>query len=103
MKAKTSNLLESLTEKLEKVIEQEIRPTLRMHNGNIHLKNIDNGDIRLVFTGACKTCPSAQLTIEDVVIRILKEKFGDTVKNVYMVNETNEDMLSFAKKLLNKK
>lgn len=90
-------------QEIENVIEQEVRPILRAHGGDLCINHVTNGHIRIEFTGACKACPSAQFTIEDVVMKALKAHFGEKIKSVSIVNNTDEEMLSFAKKLLSKK
>lgn len=95
--------LDSFRQEIEEVIEQDVRPILRAHGGDVYIKSVDEGNVRVVFTGMCKTCPSAQLTIEDVVAKTLEAKLGNRIKSVSLVNEVDEEMLSFAKELLNKK
>jgi Fe-S cluster biogenesis protein NfuA len=93
----------NIREKAEEVIERAIRPLLRSHNGDIHIRDIDNGIIRLVFTGTCRTCPLAQLTTEELVKKVLKTELGKAIKDITLVNETDDELLRFAKKLLSKK
>ncbi|MDL2283328.1 NifU family protein [Odoribacter sp. OttesenSCG-928-G04] len=106
MKAKTNNQeLDSTNfkQRVDEIIQNKIRPQLNEHDGDIYVKEIKGGKIWVVFTGACKTCPAARFTIEDVVEKIFREELGEEFEEVYLVNEIDEELLDFAKKLLNKK
>lgn len=37
--------------------------------------------------GACESCPSSTTTMKMGIERVLKEKFGDAVKDIRQVNE----------------
>ena len=89
-------------QKVEDIISQKVSPALQLHGGDLYVKDIKDGNVWVVFTGTCKTCPAAQLTIEEVVERSLRAELGEQLANVYLVNETDEELLDFAKKLLNK-
>lgn len=88
---------------LEEVIERDIRPLLREHHGDIVLRDVQGKDVRVALLGACRTCPAAQMTIEQTVQRILTEQLGDEIGQVILVNETDPELLDFAKQLLNRK
>lgn len=102
MKAKTNN--SSLFEqKVKEILVTKVRPHLLEHGGDVRLKEIKDGNVWLAFDGKCKTCPSAKYTIEDVVDKVLRAELGDELGEVYLVNEIDSELLSFAKKLLNSK
>ncbi len=101
MPQKTDNNI-SLRQRLEEFIHTEIRPYLLNHNGDLVIKEVVGIDVGIVFKGSCATCPSAQMTMEEVIEDKLREKFGNEVGRVYLINETSEELLDFAKKILNK-
>lgn len=39
------------------------------------------------MTGACESCPSSTTTMKMGIEKVLKEKFGDAVKDIRQVNE----------------
>lgn len=49
------------------------------------------------------SCPAAQITVEQVVEKGLRRELGDKLGRVYLINETDEGLLAFARKLLNRK
>lgn len=86
--------------RVRSVIEERIRPSLLAHGGNIRIKEIKGRDVGLVFQGACRTCPAAQITLEEVIEKSLREEI-ESVGRVYLINETDQELLDFAKKLMN--
>ncbi len=68
----------SLHEQVEKVIEEQIRPALRMDGGDIELIEIEDGGIvKVRLLGACGSCPFSTMTlkmgVEDSLKRVLPE------------------------------
>lgn len=103
MNPKTSDSLcmtANIKQLVDDVVEQQIQPILRQHQGSITVKSIDDGIVKVAFHGACKTCPSAQITVEEVVKKILVDELGDAIKDVHIVNEIDEELLQFAKNIL---
>ena len=47
---------------LEKTINENIRPRLQSHGGDVQIIDIVEGVVRIKLTGACSGCPSADLT-----------------------------------------
>jgi Fe-S cluster biogenesis protein NfuA len=41
---------------VERIIDDEIRPLLRVHGGDILLVSTDDGHVELEFQGACRAC-----------------------------------------------
>ncbi|MDE6493805.1 MAG: NifU family protein [Bacteroidales bacterium] len=85
--------------RVRSLIEERIRPSLLEHGGDIRIKEIKGTDVGLVFQGACRTCPAAQITLEEVIEKTLREEIPETGR-VYLINETDPDLLAFAKKLM---
>ena len=102
MKAKMGNE-NLLKEKVEYIVEQRIRPILQLHKGDLIVKDVHDGQVRVAFAGACKNCPTAQITLEETVEQILKEELGNELTSVHLVNDTDEKLLDFARELLNKR
>ena len=92
---------DNLLDRVEEVVENFIRPQLRIHGGNIKVNSVIYKTVRVTLTGNCHGCPSAQITIEEIVEEILKERLGDLIDGVILVNQVDDEILSFAKKILN--
>ena len=100
MKAKINNSL-LFEQRVKEIIAGKVRPYLHEDGGDVSIKEIKDGNVWLILEGKCKTCPSAKYTIEDVVDKMLRAELKDELGEVYLVNEIDKDLLSFAKKLLN--
>lgn len=74
-----------MREKIEKVIDESIRPSLQMDGGDIELVDVDSdGIVKVRLKGACGGCPMSQLTLTMNVERKLKEEIPE-VKGVVAV------------------
>jgi len=51
-----------------------IRPALEADGGDVELVDVKDGVVSLRFTGACKGCPMATMTLRNGIERILREE-----------------------------
>lgn len=61
---------------LEKILNDQIRPILHQHGGNIELIDVDNNKVYVRFIGGCQGCSSSAATLKSGVERLIKEKFS---------------------------
>ena len=68
-----------MIERIEKVLEQDVRPSLLSHEGNVQIVSYEEKSkiLRVRLTGQCSGCPSAQLTTEEVIEKAVKEKIPE--------------------------
>ena len=90
-----------MIEKINKIITEEVKPQLALHDGDIEVIKVENGVVEIKFLGACKGCPSAKFTIEDVVEKALKEKIPEIVK-VIQVYDVSSELWDVYKKIIKK-
>ncbi|MFV0516581.1 MAG: NifU family protein [Aminipila sp.] len=90
-----------MEEKIKEVLEGKVNPALAGHFGGAALSKFEDEIAWIRLTGACCSCPSAQITLEDVVKQIIMEEC-DFVKDVKLDDSVSEDLLDMAKKILNK-
>ncbi len=70
-----------MQEEIEKVLDEEVRPMLSMHGGNVKLIEVtDDGIVRVRLTGGCAGCPAAQITLVSVVENAIKSKVPQVKK-----------------------
>lgn len=95
-------MAEKMIEQIEKVLEQDVRPALLSHEGNVQIVSFDEETrtLRVRLTGQCSGCPSAQLTTEEVIEKKIKEKLP-VVEQVLLVHEVSGELLDLARKILN--
>jgi Fe-S cluster biogenesis protein NfuA len=86
---------------IRKILEERVNPVLAEHFGAAELSGYENGVVYVKLTGACSACPSAQFTIEDIVKAEIMAGLPD-VEDVRLDTSVSDELLSFAKKLLNK-
>jgi len=90
-----------MIEKVKKIIEDEVKPQLALHDGDIEVLRVENGIVEIKFLGACKGCPSAKVTIEDVVEKALKKKIP-SIKKVVQVYDVSSELWDTYKKIIKK-
>ena len=91
---------EHMIEQIEKVLEEKVRGSLMQHEGGVQIKDFRDGVLRIILTGHCAGCPSAQLTTEELIAKAVKEEIPE-VETVVLVHETSQELLDFARKILN--
>jgi Fe-S cluster biogenesis protein NfuA len=70
-----------MKEEVQKVIE-EVRPMLQADGGDVELVDVDadTGVVKVKLQGACAGCPGAQMTLQQGIERIVKEKVPGVTK-----------------------
>ncbi len=64
-------------QKVEEVLDRRIRPALVNDGGDIELIEVKDNKVYVRLLGACGHCPSAIMTLQFGVERLLKEEFPD--------------------------
>jgi len=72
----------SLRERVEEIVNKEIRPYLIMDGGNIVVVDVDEGEgiVKVKLLGACYGCPMAQITLTSFVEQHLKSRIPEVKK-----------------------
>lgn len=65
--------------RIEKVLEEYIRPQLNMDGGSVELVDVDGLKITVRLTGMCHGCLAADATLKGFIERTLKEKLDPAV------------------------
>lgn len=89
-----------MRKKIEKVLEEKVRPALLAHEGNVEVEGYEDGILKIRLTGRCSGCPSAKLTTEEMIGRVMKEEIPE-IKDTVLISQVDPDLLDFAKRLLN--
>ena len=61
---------------IEKILD-ELRPSLMMHGGDVDLVSFEKGIVTLKVKGTCVGCPMVEMTFDEGVGEILKNKIPD--------------------------
>ena len=59
---------------IEKVLEEDVRPMVGRHLGNVEFVNYDDGVVSLRLLGTCKGCGLAELTLKEGIEYMLKSR-----------------------------
>ncbi|MFM7157595.1 MAG: NifU family protein [Bacteroidota bacterium] len=67
-----------LFNRIEQVIDAEIKPAVERDGGSIELVSIDeHGMVQVRLTGACSTCSASSITLHGGIERILRKRFPE--------------------------
>lgn len=91
-----------MRDKIEKVLDEKVRPELWAHGGDIEVISFEDGVLRFKFLGACSGCPSAYLTTENLVMSAVMGEIPE-VKETMLVQQVSDDLLAEARKILGKR
>ncbi|XP_078160248.1 NFU domain protein 1 isoform X1 [Carex rostrata] len=81
----TAKVYDLTVENVDRVLD-DVRPYLISDGGNVDVVSVEDGIISLKLQGACGSCPSSTTTMKMGIERVLKEKFGDTIKDIQQVD-----------------
>lgn len=67
-------------EEIEKALDK-IRPNLAFEGGGVELVEFsEDGTVKVKLTGACQSCPMAQMTLRIGIEKVLKENIPEIKK-----------------------
>jgi len=64
---------------IQQTVNEQIRPALRGHGGNIELIDVDGDKVTVAFRGMCAQCPTSEFTMKDVVQAKLREYVAEAL------------------------
>jgi NifU-like protein len=66
-------------QRIQEVIEREIRPALKSDGGDIELVDVDRDKVLVALRGNCSNCRVSHFTLKGVVEQKLREQVADTI------------------------
>ena len=88
-------------EEIEEFLDQNVRPYLASHYGDVNVVKFADGVLEIKLAGACANCPAAEETLQNRVINQLEEEF--TQIEIETKEGVSEDLLNQAKEILKKR
>ena len=67
----------SIPEKIEEIINKDIRPYIEADGGYIEFEDFADGVVFVRLAGACAGCPGAAMTLKGGVERVLRSKMPE--------------------------
>ena len=86
--------------RIEEVLDEKVRPSLRAHGGEIQVDRLEDGVLYVKLLGQCAGCPSADLTNETLVEAELVQALPELVEKVAVIQTVSDELWEQAKKLL---
>ena len=87
-------------EKIEAVLNEQVRPALRAHGGELEVDHLEDGVLYVKLLGQCAGCPSADLTNETLVEAELVKALPELVRKVAVIQTVSDELWEQAKRLL---
>jgi Fe-S cluster biogenesis protein NfuA len=66
-----------MEEKIIQIIDEKIRPALERDGGGIEYRGLEGNKVKVALQGACRGCPSAQITLQMGVLRTLQTEIPE--------------------------
>ena len=89
----------AMREKVEKVLNEKVRPQLELHNGDLDVLDIEDGVVRIRLLGQCAGCPSAYLTIEQLIFGELTVAIPE-IRQVIVVQDVSDELWEEARAVM---
>jgi len=86
-------------EQIEMILNKKVRPALAKHEGDVTVLSLENNILKVRLTGKCSGCPAADRTSEELIAAEIKAAFP-SVTDVVLVEETSQELLDAARRLL---
>lgn len=61
--------------KLELLFDEQVRPALAAHGGNVEIIDLDNDKLFVRLSGGCQGCSSSKATLKDGIQTLVKQNF----------------------------
>jgi Fe-S cluster biogenesis protein NfuA len=68
--------------KLETLFDEQVRPALAAHGGNVEIVDLDNNKLFLRLQGGCQGCSSSLATLKDGIQTLVKQNFPEITEVV---------------------
>lgn len=81
----------SLRQEIEQILEEQIRPVLKKHNGDIRISSLKKNILSVRLLGQCTRCASAALTFDHLVRETILAAVP-TLRDVILDDSVPDDM-----------
>ncbi len=66
-----------MLQKINTVLDQQVRPALAAHGGGVELVKYENGQVYVRLEGGCRGCIGARTTIKNGVEKVLLDAYSE--------------------------
>lgn len=92
-------MLQELLNRVEKVLDEQVRPALKMHGGNLEVLSLVGSVLKFRLLGHCSGCPSSYLTTEQLIKKEVTDAIPE-ISEVMLVTQVSDDLLEAARVIL---
>ena len=86
--------------RIEAVLDEKVRPSLRAHGGEIQVDHLEDKVLYVKLLGQCAGCPSADLTNETLVEAEVVKALPELVQKVAVIQTVSDELWEQAKRVL---
>ena len=72
-------------------MDEQVRPALGAHGGDVEIVEVKDNIVYLKLTGGCQGCAGARMTLKNGVERIIKDKYPEIEEVVDVTNHRHGD------------
>ena len=78
-----------MLKKLEILFDEQVRPALAAHGGNVEIVDIDNDKLFVRLQGGCQGCSSSKATLKDGIQTLVKQNFPNITELVDLTDHVS--------------
>lgn len=78
-----------MLKKLEILFDEQVRPALAAHGGNVEIVDIDNDKLFVRLQGGCQGCSSSKATLKDGIQTLVKQNFPEITEVVDLTDHVS--------------
>lgn len=88
-----------MLKKIESILDNDIRPFLRSHGGDVKVCSYADGVVELKMLGGCAGCLEAAETKDKIITKTLTSSLP-AIKKVIFNDDIDPELLALAKQIL---
>jgi Fe/S biogenesis protein NfuA len=78
-----------MLKKLEVLFDEQVRPALAAHGGNVEIIDLDNDKLFVRLSGGCQGCSSSKATLKDGIQTLVKQNFPQITEVVDLTDHVS--------------
>jgi len=71
-----------MMQKIEILFDEQVRPALKSHGGDVEIVDLDNGKLFVRLMGGCQGCSSSKMTLKDGIQTLVLKTFPEITEVV---------------------
>ena len=75
--------------KIEILFDEQVRPALAAHGGNVEIIDLDNDRLFVRLSGGCQGCSSSKATLKDGIQTLVKKNFPNIVEVIDLTDHAS--------------